>query len=109
MADFVIPDDVIDGSLRAELRLSPSVDGSLLDALIYLQEFPYGCIEQTLNRFSPGVQALRALKQLGVPNEALAKAPQFAFNSLASSPPAGFPSARLRRPRFVAKIQSNHR
>ncbi len=73
MSDFVIPDDVIDGSLHAELRLAPSVDGSLLDALIYLKEFPYGCIEQTLNRFAPGVQALRALKQLGTPNEALAK------------------------------------
>ncbi len=73
MAEFVVPEDSVSSSVRAELRLAPSVDASILDALIYLEEYPYGCIEQTLNRFAPGVQALAALRQLGVPNEALAK------------------------------------
>ncbi len=73
MVDFTLPDDTVDGATRTELRLAPSIDASILDALIYLQEFPYGCIEQTLNRFAPGVQALRALQQTGAPNEALAK------------------------------------
>jgi uncharacterized protein YfaS (alpha-2-macroglobulin family) len=40
---------------RLEVRYSPTLAGALVDALPYLVEYPYGCTEQTLNRFVPTV------------------------------------------------------
>ena len=40
---------------RIEVRYSPTLAGAMVDALPYLVEFPYGCTEQTLNRFVPTV------------------------------------------------------
>jgi hypothetical protein len=40
---------------RLEIRYSPTLAGAMVDALPYLVEFPYGCTEQTLNRFVPTV------------------------------------------------------
>lgn len=38
-----------------EVRYSPTLAGAMVDALPYLVEYPYGCTEQTLNRFLPTV------------------------------------------------------
>ena len=38
-----------------EVRYSPTLAGAMIDALPYLLEYPYGCTEQTLNRFLPAV------------------------------------------------------
>lgn len=51
---------------RLEVRYSPTLAMSLVDALPYLAEYPYGCTEQTLNRFVPTVITLGVLKDLGV-------------------------------------------
>lgn len=51
---------------RLEVRWSPSLAMALVDALPYLADYPYGCTEQTLNRFVPTVLTLDVLKQLGV-------------------------------------------
>ena len=40
---------------RLEIRYSPSVASAMVDALPYLVEYPYGCTEQTLDRFVPTV------------------------------------------------------
>lgn len=40
---------------RLEVRYSPTLAGAMVDALPYLVEYPYGCTEQTLNRFLPTV------------------------------------------------------
>jgi uncharacterized protein YfaS (alpha-2-macroglobulin family) len=40
---------------RLEVRYSPSLAGAMVDALPYLVDYPYGCTEQTLNRFVPTV------------------------------------------------------
>ncbi|MFG0295344.1 MAG: alpha-2-macroglobulin, partial [Maioricimonas sp. JB045] len=40
---------------RLEIRYSPTLAGAMVDALPYLVEYPYGCTEQTLNRFLPTV------------------------------------------------------
>lgn len=40
---------------RLEARYSPTLAGAMVDALPYLVEYPYGCTEQTLNRFLPTV------------------------------------------------------
>ncbi|MGD9173852.1 MAG: MG2 domain-containing protein [Desulfobacterales bacterium] len=51
---------------RLELRYSPTLAGAMLDALPYLVSYPYGCTEQTLNRFLPTVITQQTLKRMGV-------------------------------------------
>ena len=46
---------------RIEVRYSPTLAGAMVDALPYLVEFPYGCTEQTLNRFVPTVVTQKIL------------------------------------------------
>jgi len=56
---------------RLEVRFSPTIAGSIVDALPYLAEYPYGCTEQTLNRFVPTVITQKLLKDMGVDLEAV--------------------------------------
>src|SRR5579875_3200039 len=53
------------GSRSLEIRLTPSVAGSIFSALQYLTDYPYGCVEQTMSSFLPDIvvnQAMRDLK-----------------------------------------------
>ena len=45
-----------------EIRYSPTLAGAMVDALPYLAHYPYGCTEQTLNRFVPTVITQRLLQ-----------------------------------------------
>jgi uncharacterized protein YfaS (alpha-2-macroglobulin family) len=58
---------------RLEVRFSPTLATALADALPYLSDYPYGCTEQTLNRFVPTVITLNVLKDLGVDLKAVRK------------------------------------
>jgi uncharacterized protein YfaS (alpha-2-macroglobulin family) len=49
---------------RLELRFSPSLAGAMVDALPYLASYPYGCTEQTLNRFLPTVITQKILLKM---------------------------------------------
>ncbi|HUF62866.1 MAG TPA: MG2 domain-containing protein [Verrucomicrobiales bacterium] len=51
---------------RLVVRWSPSIAAALVDALPYLAEYPYGCTEQTLNRFLPAVLTAKVLGDLGI-------------------------------------------
>ncbi|MBI2825758.1 MAG: alpha-2-macroglobulin [Planctomycetia bacterium] len=51
---------------RLEIRYSPSLAAAMVDALPYLVEYPYGCTEQTLNRFLPTVVVQHVLKDMHV-------------------------------------------
>ncbi len=51
---------------RLEVRFSPTLAGALIDALPYLADYPYGCTEQTLNRFLPTVLTQKVLLNLGL-------------------------------------------
>lgn len=51
---------------RLVVRLSPSLAAAMIDALPYLAEYPYGCTEQTLNRFLPSVITQRVLQRMNV-------------------------------------------
>lgn len=51
---------------RLTLRISPTLAGAMLDALPYLIEYPYGCTEQTLNRFLPAVLVRKVLEAQGM-------------------------------------------
>lgn len=47
---------------NAIVTVTPSIAGTLLNDLDSLIQYPYGCVEQTLSRFVPAVQARQALK-----------------------------------------------
>lgn len=49
---------------RLEIRYSPSLALAMVDALPYLAEYPYGCTEQTLNRFLPSVITQKVLQRM---------------------------------------------
>ncbi len=50
---------------RLEVRYSPTLAGAMVDALPYLADYPYGCTEQTLNRFLPAVLTQQTLQRDG--------------------------------------------
>lgn len=56
---------------KLTVRFSPTLAGAIFDALPYMIEYPYGCNEQTLNRFMPLVIAQKALLDSGVDLAAL--------------------------------------
>ncbi|MCB9916544.1 MAG: hypothetical protein H6828_15570 [Planctomycetes bacterium] len=57
------------------VQVTPSLAVTMLDALPYLVDYPYGCTEQTLSRFVPTVVVKRTLAQLGLdPEVALTRA-----------------------------------
>ena len=61
---FVVPEARRQNESRLEARFSPTLAGAMVDALPYLVEYPYGCTEQTLNRFLPTVITQRLLQKM---------------------------------------------
>jgi len=59
-------------STTLEIQITPSLAVSMLDALPYLIEYPYGCTEQTLSRFVPAVVTMKTLRDLGLEPEDVA-------------------------------------
>jgi hypothetical protein len=62
---FDVPAERARGSARLTLTVAPSLVASLLDAIPYLVDYPYGCVEQTLSRFLPAVVLSKALADSG--------------------------------------------
>jgi len=48
------------------VQVAPSLAVTMLDALPYLIDYPYGCTEQTMSRFLPAVVTAKTLKDLGL-------------------------------------------
>ncbi|HEX8026949.1 MAG TPA: alpha-2-macroglobulin family protein, partial [Vicinamibacterales bacterium] len=59
-----MPDASNPAARSIKLSMAPSLAGSVLGALDYLTEYPYGCTEQTLSSFLPNLLVTRALTQL---------------------------------------------
>lgn len=56
------------------VQVSPSMAVTMLDALPYLIDYPYGCTEQTMSRFLPAAITAKTLRDLGVePNVVMGK------------------------------------
>jgi len=56
------------------VQVAPSMATTMLDALPYLIDYPYGCTEQTMSRFLPAVITMKTLRDLGLkPENAMAK------------------------------------
>ncbi|EEF58488.1 MG2 domain-containing protein [Pedosphaera parvula] len=48
------------------VQVTPSMAVTMLDALPYLIDYPYGCTEQTMSRFLPAAITAKTLKDLGL-------------------------------------------
>ena len=64
--DFEVPEERRPEQTRLEIRYSPTVAGAMVDALPYLADYPYGCTEQTVNRFVPAVITQRLLQDMEI-------------------------------------------
>ena len=63
---FTVPAERRPEASRLEVRYSPTLAGAMVDALPYMLDYPYGCTEQTLNRFLPAVITQQALRRMGL-------------------------------------------
>jgi hypothetical protein len=61
-----VPEERRVDASRLEVRYSPTLAGAMVDALPYLVNYPYGCTEQTLNRFLPSVIVQKILLDMGL-------------------------------------------
>jgi len=61
------------GTGRLTLTVAPTLVSSLLEAVPYLVDYPYGCVEQTMSRFLPAVVLSRTLRETGARLEDLAE------------------------------------
>jgi hypothetical protein len=72
-----VPENRVIDQSRFEVRICPSLAGSMREALPFLLEYPHGCAEQTLNRFLPAVITQHTLKRLRMSLEDIANASNF--------------------------------
>ncbi len=70
---LVLPDSAEEEACVLKIDVAPSLGGTLLEALDYLAEYPYGCVEQTMSCFLPDVVVSRTLKDLNLANAELEK------------------------------------
>jgi uncharacterized protein YfaS (alpha-2-macroglobulin family) len=72
-----VPAEANPAARSIEVRVTPSLAGSMLGALDYLVDFPYGCTEQTVSSFVPNLLVMRTLSQLGIaPSERMSLVPR---------------------------------
>src|SRR6185312_8891269 len=64
-----LPHDRKPGSTTLSVQVTPSMAVTMLDALPYLIDYPYGCTEQTMSRFLPSVITAKTLRDLGLQPE----------------------------------------
>jgi uncharacterized protein YfaS (alpha-2-macroglobulin family) len=68
---FTVPPERRVNETRLDVRYSPTLAGAMVDALPYMVEYPYGCTEQTLNRFVPTIITLRTLQRMNLDLKAI--------------------------------------
>ncbi|MGH9970973.1 MAG: alpha-2-macroglobulin family protein [Pyrinomonadaceae bacterium] len=56
-------------STTVTVQVAPSMATTMLDALPYLIDYPYGCTEQTMSRFLPAAITAKTLRDLGLKPE----------------------------------------
>ncbi|HOR26519.1 MAG TPA: alpha-2-macroglobulin family protein [Candidatus Sumerlaeota bacterium] len=61
-----IPAERKEASEGLTIWLEPTLARAMVNALPYLADYPYGCVEQTLSRFVPAVITQRVVAQLGL-------------------------------------------
>ena len=69
-----IPKERRADSTSVVVQVTPSMATTMLDALPYLIDYPYGCTEQTMSRFLPAAITVKTLRHLGLkPEVAMSK------------------------------------
>ncbi len=63
---FRVPSERRPEATRLEVRYSPTLAAAMVDSLPYMLDYPYGCTEQTLNRFLPAVITQKVLLDMGI-------------------------------------------
>lgn len=66
-----IPKERKAGTTTMTVQVAPSLAVTMLDALPYLIDYPYGCTEQTMSRFLPAAITAKTLKDLGLKPESV--------------------------------------
>ena len=67
-----VPAERIKETSSLRINLSPSMAANLLDALPYLADYPYGCVEQTMSRFLPATIVQKTMSDLGLSDQDIA-------------------------------------
>ncbi|MGZ8900932.1 MAG: alpha-2-macroglobulin family protein, partial [Limisphaerales bacterium] len=57
------------GTTAFNISVTPSLAVTMLDALPYLVNYPYGCVEQTMSRFLPATITAKTLSDFGLKPE----------------------------------------
>ena len=68
-----IPAERKKDSTTLTVQITPSMAVTMLDALPYLIDYPYGCTEQTMSRFLPAIMVAKTLSDLGIKKSSLDK------------------------------------
>lgn len=63
---ITLPPGINPGASTLRIDLAPSVAGTLISALDFLADYPYGCVEQTMSSFLPNILVTQAVKELGL-------------------------------------------
>ena len=75
------------GDSLLNIQMQPSIASLLIDALPYLEDYPYGCVEQTLSRFLPTTLVAKSLRDAGIDLETLGKRAKALEEQRRSIPP----------------------
>lgn len=67
--EIVVPAERVKESSLLRLQISPSLAVQLRQALPYLVDYPYGCVEQTMSRFLPAAIVAKTYQDLGIPHD----------------------------------------
>jgi hypothetical protein len=67
--NLALPHDRKPDSTTLTVQVTPSMAVTMLDALPYLINYPYGCTEQTMSRFLPTVITAKTLRDVGLQPE----------------------------------------
>ncbi|MHC5010321.1 MAG: MG2 domain-containing protein, partial [Planctomycetota bacterium] len=65
--ELTIPAHAERGTIDLRVSVEPAFAQAMLAALPYLEDYPHGCTEQTMNRFVPLLAAAEAVAALGAP------------------------------------------
>jgi alpha-2-macroglobulin len=68
---LTLPEDFVPGTVEVTIFAPRNLARSLLESVGELRSFPYGCTEQTVNRFYPALEIAKAVRDLGLDKAAM--------------------------------------
>ena len=99
---LAIPKERQPGTTSLTVQVTPSLAVTMLDALPYLIDYPYGCTEQTMSRFLPAVITAKTLSDLGLSRDIVASRLFGGMERQASQPTD--PNSSLPRDAYLARL-----